>query len=55
MIAPVQNQLAKNMLTHIGVGLALGTAAAYGFWHKVVLTNREERSAFYVKYNANRA
>ncbi|KAF9286111.1 hypothetical protein BGZ68_003189 [Mortierella alpina] len=55
MIAPVQNQLSKSMLTHIGIGLTLGTAAAYGFWHKIVLSNRSQREQFYVKYNAVKA
>ncbi|KAF9375259.1 hypothetical protein CPB97_011576 [Podila verticillata] len=55
MIAPVQNLLAKNMLLHIGVGLGLGTVAAYAYWNKVAMANRDERIAFYVKYNANKA
>ncbi|KAG0045197.1 hypothetical protein BGZ83_009571 [Gryganskiella cystojenkinii] len=55
MIAPVQNQLSKSMLTHITIGLTLGTAAAYGYWYKSVLTNRSQREAFYVKYNSNKA
>ncbi|KAG9325057.1 hypothetical protein KVV02_008529 [Mortierella alpina] len=45
----------KSMLTHIGIGLTLGTAAAYGFWHKIVLSNRSQREQFYVKYNAVKA
>ncbi|KAG0343354.1 hypothetical protein BG004_005388 [Podila humilis] len=55
MIAPVQNQLAKSMLVHIGVGLALGTGAAYTFWNKVVLATRDQRTDYYIKLNANRA
>ncbi|KAF9939051.1 hypothetical protein BGZ67_010019 [Mortierella alpina] len=30
-------------------------AAAYGFWHKIVLSNRSQREQFYVKYNAVKA
>ncbi|KAF9096900.1 hypothetical protein BGX29_000357 [Mortierella sp. GBA35] len=55
MIAPVQNQLSKSMLTHIAIGLALGTTAAYGYWHKIALTNRAQRQAYYVKYDAAKA
>ncbi|KAF9145277.1 hypothetical protein BGX30_009705 [Mortierella sp. GBA39] len=55
MIAPVQNQLSKSMLIQIGVGMALGTTAAYGYWHKVVLPTRAQREAFYVKLNSTKA
>lgn len=41
--------------SRVFLSFSLISVAAYGFWHKVVLANREERSAFYVKYNANKA
>ncbi|KAK3832056.1 MAG: hypothetical protein JOS17DRAFT_109198 [Linnemannia elongata] len=55
MIAPVQNQLSKSMLIHIGIGMTLGTAAAYGYWHKIALVNRAQREAYYVKLNSTKA
>ncbi|KAG0213516.1 hypothetical protein BGX28_004152 [Mortierella sp. GBA30] len=45
----------KSMLTHIGIGLTLGTVAAYGFWHKIALAGRNKRVEFYVKHNALKA
>ncbi|KAF9953525.1 hypothetical protein BGZ65_004619 [Modicella reniformis] len=55
MVAPVQNLLAKSMITHIGISLTLGSVAAYGYWHTVVLPGRNAREEFYVKNNANKA
>ncbi|ORZ10593.1 hypothetical protein BCR41DRAFT_398243 [Lobosporangium transversale] len=55
MVAPVQNLLAKSMLSHIGFSLTFGTVAAYGYWYKVALANRNTRTEYYLKYNANRA
>ncbi|KAF9911948.1 hypothetical protein EC991_001395 [Linnemannia zychae] len=55
MIAPVQNQLSKSMLVHIGIGLTLGTTAAYAYWHKIALHNRNQREAYYVNLKANKA
>ncbi|KAF9114831.1 hypothetical protein BGX27_009668 [Mortierella sp. AM989] len=55
MVAPVQNLLAKSMLTHIGLSLAVGSVAAYGFWHGTVLSNRALRDQYYVKLRANQA
>ncbi|KAG0212036.1 hypothetical protein BGX28_006934 [Mortierella sp. GBA30] len=54
-VAPVQNMLAKSMLTHIGVALTLGGTAAYTFWHQIVMTNRNAREEYYVNIRANRA
>ncbi|KAF9127822.1 hypothetical protein BGW39_005611 [Mortierella sp. 14UC] len=55
MIAPVQNQLSKSMLTHIGIAMTLGTSAAYAYWHKVALHGRYQREAYYVNLKANKA
>ncbi|KAK3808384.1 MAG: hypothetical protein J3Q66DRAFT_354645 [Benniella sp.] len=55
MVAPTQNLLAKNMLTHIGIALTLGGTAAFGFWHKVVVPNRNIREEYYVKLRADKA
>ncbi|KAF9920285.1 hypothetical protein FBU30_009904 [Linnemannia zychae] len=52
MIAPVQNQLSKSMLTHIGIALTLGTTAAYTYWHKVALDGRQRREAYYASLKA---
>ncbi|KAG0233597.1 hypothetical protein BGW42_007346 [Actinomortierella wolfii] len=54
-VAPVQNVLAKTMLTHIGIALTLGGAAAAAFWTQHVIPNREIRAAYYKKYNAERS
>ncbi|KAF9283941.1 hypothetical protein BKA57DRAFT_464889 [Linnemannia elongata] len=55
MIAPVQNQLSKSMLMHIGIGMTLGTSAAYAYWHKIALAGRSQREAYYVNLKANQA
>ncbi|KAI8360245.1 hypothetical protein B0O80DRAFT_438823 [Mortierella sp. GBAus27b] len=55
MVAPTKNLLAKSMLSHIGIALALGSVSAYGFWHKVVLPSRVAREQFYIKDKAARA
>ncbi|KAF9137350.1 hypothetical protein EC957_010528 [Mortierella hygrophila] len=54
MIAPVQNQLSKSMLMQIGIGMTLGTTAAYAYWHKVALVTRNQRAAYYVNLKANK-
>ncbi|KAF9147764.1 hypothetical protein BG015_010534 [Linnemannia schmuckeri] len=55
MIAPVQNQLSKSMLMHIGIAMTLGTSAAYTYWHKIALGNRSQREAYYLNLKANKA
>ncbi|KAF9100026.1 hypothetical protein BGX23_007480 [Mortierella sp. AD031] len=55
MIAPVQNQLSKSMLTHIGIALTLGGGAAFTFWNKIAMAGRADREAYYVKIRAERA
>ncbi|KAF8980147.1 hypothetical protein BGZ46_004576 [Entomortierella lignicola] len=52
MVAPVQNLLAKSMLTHIGLSLTVGSVAAFGFWHGVVIPNRAIRDQYYIKVKA---
>ncbi|CAO3569876.1 unnamed protein product [Mortierella alpina] len=53
-IAPVQNMLAKSMLTHIGIALTLGGTAAFTFWYKIAQANRISREQYYVNLRANR-
>ncbi|KAF9210245.1 hypothetical protein CPB97_010937 [Podila verticillata] len=54
-IAPVQHQLSKSMLTHIGIALTLGGGSAFTFWYKNVLVRREVREQYYIKDRAERA
>ncbi|KAG0282456.1 hypothetical protein BGZ96_000463 [Linnemannia gamsii] len=54
MIAPVQNQLSKSMLIHIGIGMTLGTTAAYAYWHKIALAGRSARETYYFNLKANK-
>ncbi|KAF9189983.1 hypothetical protein BGZ51_009045 [Haplosporangium sp. Z 767] len=55
MIAPVQNQLAKSMLTHIGIALTLGGGSAYYFWYRVSVPGRLARQDYVAQLHANRA
>ncbi|KAG0000009.1 hypothetical protein BGZ80_006147 [Entomortierella chlamydospora] len=55
MVAPIQNMLAKSMLTHIAISLTIGGVAAAAFWNGVVLPNRAIRDQYVAKERAARA
>ncbi|KAF9437655.1 hypothetical protein BGZ76_011769 [Entomortierella beljakovae] len=55
MPAPVTSLLGKNMLVHITGSLALGTVAAYGYWHSIVLEGRTARTQYYQKLRSEQA
>ncbi|KAF9174944.1 hypothetical protein BGX21_000033 [Mortierella sp. AD011] len=55
MVAPIQNMLAKSMLTHITLGLTIGGVTAAAFWNGIVLPNRASREQYLAKERASRA